>query len=145
MRYHFRGYNQKLKEWIFGDGLMQYDGGAQILNSKGDWRVNIDTRTIGREIVLEDSAHTAVYQGDILKYSFKHGNEYFNRYYVIKENSSKVWAEELWRDYELDPNTFEVSRFHNTNHKGDTRDITSFYTYEPCKILGTIWTHPELL
>lgn len=145
MIYKFRAYNYELKQWIYGDGInYNIPNTVTIHNSNGDWLCPNAVATAGRRIILDDSVKTEVYQGDILKYSFETNGEYYNRYYIIKENANDVWAEELWRDYELDSETFEVSRFHNTKYKGTHKDISSFNTIKPWKVIGTVWTNPEL-
>lgn len=146
MIYKFRAYNYELKQWIYGDGInYNIPNAVTIYNSDGDWICPNAIPTAGRRIVLNDSVKTEVYQGDILKYSFETNGEYYNRYCVIKENANEIWAEEIWRDYDLDSETFEISRFHNTKYKGTRKDISSFNTIKPYKVVGTIWTNPELL
>jgi hypothetical protein len=144
--YTFRGFNLTRKEWIFGNGVEIMSNAAQIHDKKepATWAF-VDPETVGIEHILTDCKHTKVYQGDILRYSFEHKGEFYNRYYCIKENSLEVWAEELWRDYELDCETFETERFHNTKYKGTRRDITTFNTVKAWKVVGNIWQNPELL
>ena len=88
MRYRFRGFNLTRKEWVFGNGVEIMPNAAQIHDKKepATWSF-VDPETVGVEHVLNDSKCTKVYQGDILKYSFEHKGEFYNRYYCIKENS----------------------------------------------------------
>lgn len=144
--YEFRAYNSALKQWIYGKGIKQSeDGTVSIFNSEGEWVCPKAQETVGRKIVLEDSTRTVVYQGDIIRYSFTHAGEIYHRYLCIKESSTEVWAEELWRDYDMDCETFTVDRFHNVKYSGTRKDITSFNLYKPVKVVGNIWQNPELL
>jgi hypothetical protein len=144
MRYAFRGYSAVRKVWITGDGIDQSDNLIKIHSNTAGW-VYVMPKTVGRKIILKDKNNTEVYQGDILRYSFKQGSEFYNKYYKVCENTYEVWAEELWRDYELDCETFEVTRFHNTKFVGVRKDIDTFDLTEPVTVVGTIWHNPELL
>lgn len=142
----FRGYNNNLKKCVCGTGIDQTEYSTRIfVNKAGVWTyVNPDSVSI--EVQLNDAAKTKVFQGDVLKYSFKERNETFNRYYVIKQKNQRLYCEELWRDYDMDCETFEVSRFHNIKYSGETRDIDSFFNSRcVCKVLGNIWENPELI
>lgn len=145
MYYKFRGFSLKLKKWIYGNGVEALPNAAQIHDNVADMWVLVDPETVGRKIILKDSKSTEVYQGDILRYDFQHGGEYYHKYYRILEDNTEVWAEELWRDYELDCETFEVSRFHNTKYTGTRKNISEFNTIKPWVVVGNIWQNPELL
>ena len=145
MIYRYRGYNPKLKEWIFGNGMYCIHSDAGILNTSGEWKCAVNPETIGRRYVLNDSTSTEVYQGDVICYTFDHAKELYHRYYVIKETENGCWAEELWRDYEMDCNTFEVTRFHNVRYAGTRKNLDTFDLYKPVKVIGNIWQNPELL
>lgn len=141
--YRFRGYNEDLKKWIYGAGLKQTSKNAYVYTDS-KW-VEVLPETVGKRYVLQDSVSTEIYQGDILRYSFTHAKEIYHRYYVVKEDFLEVWGEEIWRDYELDCETFEITRFHNVKYSGTRRDITSFNTYVPHRVVGNIWQNSDLL
>lgn len=145
MYYKFRGFSLKIKKWIYGNGVETLPNAAQIHDNVANVWVLVDPETVGRKIILKDSKSTEVYQGDILRYSFQHGEEHYHKYYRILEDNSEAWAEELWRDYELDCETFEVSRFHNTKYAGTRKNMSEFNTINPWIVVGNIWQNPELL
>lgn len=145
MIYKFRGFNLKSKTWIRGNGVEALNNAAQIHDNVANVWVLVDPETVGRAIRLSDSTRTEVYQGDIVRYSFKHKGETYHKYFKICENEYDTWAEELWRDHELDCETFEVSRFHNVKYAGTRKDITSFNTRTAWTVVGNIWQNPELL
>lgn len=142
--YEFRGYNEKTESWIHGNGLIQTKNASVICDTLGK-RIIVKPETVGKRYTLRDSARTPVYQGDIIRYSFvDHGNTY-SRYYRIVENELSVWAEELWRDYNLDCETMEVTRLHNVRYSGEQVSIDYFNTYKPTIVVGNVWQNPELL
>lgn len=145
MIYKFRGLNLKSKTWIRGNGVEALNNAAQIHDNIANMWILVDPETVGRMYRLNDSTCTEVYQGDILRYTFDHNKELYHRYYVIKETENDCWAEEIWRDYELDCNTFEVTRFHNVKYAGTPKKLDTFNLYKPVKVIGNIWQNPELL
>lgn len=143
--YTFRGFDTALEKFVYGTSIDQTDFSTRILDKDSNKWSYVTPETVGRKIVLEDSTRTVVYQGDIIRYSFTHAGEIYHRYLCIKESSTEVWAEELWRDYDMDCETFTVDRFHNVKYSGTRKDITSFNLYKPVKVVGNIWQNPELL
>lgn len=143
--YTFRGFDTALEKFVYGTTLDQTKYSTRILDKSSNKWCYVTPETVGRKILLKDSKSTEVYQGDILKYSFQHDGEYYHKYYRIFEDDTDVWAEELWRDYELDCETFEVSRFHNTKYVGTRKNISEFNTIKPWVVVGNIWQNPELL
>lgn len=142
--YEFRGYDEKTERWIHGKGLFQSKHSSIICDASGK-HITVKSETVGKKYILRDSTNTPIYQGDIIRYSFiDHGNTY-SRYYRIVEDELSVWAEELWRDYDLDCETMEVTRLHNIKYSGEHVGIDYFNTYKPTVVVGNIWQNPELL
>ena len=143
--YTFRGFDTTLEKFVYGISIDQTNFSTRILDKISNKWSYVIPETVGRKIILKDSKSTEVYQGDILRYSFQHGEEYYHKYYRILEDSTEAWAEEIWRDYELDCETFEISRFHNTKYAGTRKSIPEFNTIKPWVVVGNIWQNPELL
>lgn len=143
--YTFRGFDTTLEKFVYGTSIDQTQFSTSILDRVSDKWSYVVPETVGHMYRLNDSTCTEVYQGDILRYTFDHNKEIYHRYYVIKETENGCWAEEVWRDYELDCNTFEVTRFHNVKHAGTPKKLDTFNLHTPVKIIGNIWQNPELL
>ena len=143
--YTFRGFDTTLEKFVYGISIDQTDFSTRILDKISNKWSYVVPETVGHKILLKDSKSTEVYQGDILRYSFQHGEEYYHKYYRILEDGTEAWAEEIWRDYELDCETFEVSRFHNTKYAGTRKNISEFNTIKPWVVAGNVWQNPELL
>lgn len=141
--YRFRGYSEALEKWVHGTGIKQTSKNTYIYAN--DRWAEVLPETAGKGYLLPDSGHTEVYQGDILRYTFTYAGEIYHRYYVVKEDSLEVWGEEVWRDYELDCKTFEITRLHNTKYSGTRKDLTNFNIHVPHKLIGNIWQNSDLL
>lgn len=146
MRYLFRGYSTVLDKWVFGTGCDQTEHSVQIYdkNSVHAWTY-VDPKTFGRKCTLTDASKTEVYQGDIVRYSFKSDDATFHRYYIVKEDEHRVYCEEVWRDYELDPDTFKPIRCKNIKFAGETKATNSFSQYGVCDVVGNVWQNSEFL
>jgi hypothetical protein len=144
--YTFRGYDPERKRFVYGKGIDQTKFSTRIHVESLDVWTYVTPNTVGIESNLGDPARTKIYQGDIVKYSFKERGEIFNRYFVVKQNKQNTYCEELWRDYDLDNETFEVTRTHNTKYAGDIKAIDSFFiTRCVCTVVGNVWQNPELM
>lgn len=146
MKYKFRGYSDTLKRWVYGTSVYQTSRGVEIFNTEAcGHKTQVNPDTFGKCWILQDAHNTEVYQGDILRYAFVQDGIMYNRYYKIIEDEYGVRGEELWRDYDLDPETLEVSRYHSYKFKGTIVELSYFNTSKPCKKVGTIWQNPEYL
>lgn len=143
--YRFRGLDPVTNEWVYGTCIDQTKFSTRILSETKNVWAYVDAKTVGVERILENSAATKLYQGDILRYSFKYKDEPYNRYYRVKENSFKAWIEEIWRDYALDPDTLEPMRFHNTEYAGSIEDLVKCDARGTWKVVGNIWQNSELI
>jgi uncharacterized phage protein (TIGR01671 family) len=143
--YEFRGYNNTLHKWIYGKGMYQHKCTVQVYDQSSITWTFVDPKTLGRKYVLNDASKTTVYRGDVVRQSFKENDVTYNKYYVVKEDSLGAFCEELWRDYSVDPDTFEISRLHNVKYSGDKKYLNYFSQFTNCKVLGNIWQNPELI
>lgn len=144
--YNFRGYSPILEKWVFGKGVDITSNKVLIhFREAPEAWVDVLPETLGMCRELPDLAKTKIYQGDILRYTFTQDGETYNRYYVAKEDSQELHCVELWRDYNLDPKTFEIERMHNTNYEGSSYHLTYFNEHKVCKVIGNIWDNPNLM
>lgn len=143
--YCFRGYNSTLKQFIYGDGISQLKNNIQILSTSGEWSCDVDAATVGIRYVLDDSRKTVVYKGDVLHYRFTDPVATYSRYYEVCENETGAYCKEIWRDYDVNPDTFDITRFHNTKFKGDRKNLNWFNPHMDCKVVGNIWQNSELI
>lgn len=150
MKYEFRGQSEYDKKWIYSNKLSQ--AGPYSMMVDGDAAVRwtpVITETVGRAYSLGPVAHgNTVYQGDIVRCTFPHHGELYSKVFVVEENEHYAYLSELYRDYDMDPDTFEVSRYKNVKHVNERIPMheTEFKAaHGTWTVIGNRWENPELL
>lgn len=144
--YHFRGYCKDLNKWIYGTSLVQTKNSVKIRTVKGVescW-LDVDPKTVGVRYAVVGTSPVQVYNGDIVRYTFTERKETFNKYYIVVENENGIFLEESWRDYRINPDTFEVVRCECFDFKGHRSTLNSHNTFAALKVVGNIWDNPEI-
>lgn len=143
--YIFRGYNPDIKRMVIGKSINQTEFSVKIHSDSTKLWSYVDPKSLGIRAILKCTVTLDVYQGDIIRYTFTDHGEVFNRYYIVKQDNCSVYCEELWRDYHVNCETFEVSRLHSVVYRGERKDLTDFTIRNLCKVIGNIWENPELI
>jgi len=150
MRYEFRGQAESSKKWIYSNKLSQA-GFSHSMMVDGDATVwtPVVSDTVGRMYYLGNvSRNIKIYQGDIVRYTFTSGKECYNRVFVVEEDTQHAYLSEIYRDYDIDPETFEITRCRSLKHAEDRilmNETEAKSTRGVWKVLGNRWDNPELL
>ncbi|BDH62131.1 hypothetical protein MTP04_22610 [Lysinibacillus sp. PLM2] len=98
---------------------------------------------------LLDRHGREIYEGDIVKYSFKDGEDINTRVLEIFNDGVNFKMKELHRDYWLEKidGVLKIKHGHLTKYRGETNllcDVSGLviYWYE---VIGNIYKHPHLL
>lgn len=140
--YHFRGHSLELNKWVFGYSVIQTKDRVKIRDGAEAAWIEVEPKTLGIQKTLANGIK--IYAGDILRYTFTERKETFNRYYIVKDNSSGIYLEEAWRDYRIDPDTFDIIRCECFDFKGHRNVLDAHNTFSSIKVVGDIWENPEL-
>lgn len=146
---HFRG--AKIVgdsfEIVEGSGCLFMNHKAFILKSSVPTleqlvKVQVVPASVSPSVYVPALGH--LYRGDIVKYTFKERDMYFNRVYRVTENNQLMRFVEVYRDYVLDDDLTVVRGKFRTN-AGEVREIDkSLGLYETYTLIGNIWENPEL-
>lgn len=146
---HFRG--AKIVgdsfEIVEGSGCLFMNHKAYILKSSVPTleqlvKIQVVPASISPSIYIPTLGH--LYRGDIVKYTFKERDTYFNRVYRVTENNQLMRFVEVYRDYVLDDDLTVVRGKFRTN-AGEVREIDKpLGLYEAYTLIGNIWENPEL-
>ena len=143
--FKFRGKSIHSGQMIYGTSLLQNNEECCIRLGTpiSHWEPVIKD-TLGMEYTIPGTPVIKVYTGDIVKYMFSEQNTLYSKYFIVKTTETGACLEEAWRDYKLNPETFEISRFDNFENKGTQYDLKLQRHGTFCKVIGNIWENPEL-
>lgn len=105
-------------------------------------KVQVVPASVSPSVYVPSLGH--LYRGDIVRYTFKERDTYFNRVYRIDESNHVIRFVEVYRDYVLDDDLTVVRGKFRTN-TGEVREIDKpLGLYETYTLMGNIWENPEL-
>ena len=134
-------------EIVEGSGCLFMNNKAYILKSSIPTidhlvKIQVTPATVSPSVYIPTLGH--LYRGDVVRYTFKERDTYFNRVYRLTENNHVMRFVEVYRDYVLDDDLTVVRGKFRTN-AGEVREIDkSLGLYETYTLIGNIWENPEL-
>lgn len=148
MKYRFRGLTE-FGTWIESNKLSQAEHSAMLVGNNGTDTIWTPVRaeTVGRiYTVSPPNGELKVAHGDVVKMSFSDKSGTYSRYYQVIDDVGLQFVE-LWRDYDMDPNTFEVTRRRNLCRQGEIKYINQILGNSTIQLtlLGNVWQNPELV
>ena len=144
----FRGFALVKEEFqpVEGTGVFFIDHKAYIIKSTvptigASSKVQVVPVSVSPSAYVQDLGH--VFVGDVVKYTFKEKQDYFNIYYQVVEHGNVMKFMELYRDYVLDAD-LQVVRGRFKINRGKYRALDTSMKYDQTyTVVGNIWQNPE--
>lgn len=150
-----RGYStEKLcadSQWVEGFGVMdvKYTNGEveyYIMSNGGKFEVF--EKSIGQYTGLRDINGDEIFEGHIVKYSFKDGDSVNTRVMEVFNDGLVFRLREIYRDYWLETveGIMSLKHGHLIKYRGEIQQMfksfSGIYFYE---VIGNVFEHPHLL
>lgn len=152
----FRGLDLMTGEWVYGKLLnsnfssfivmMVNTIGGDVISSLVYHQVNQES--IGQFTGLHDKAGMEIFEGDVVKYSFKDGDSVNTRVMEVFNDGLAFKLREIYRDYwlEMVDGVLLLKHGHLNKYYGELQQMmktmSGIYSYE---VIGNVQEHPELL